>query len=90
MVASRYPHDATTLQAFWTIHPTFSNNVAIIGNDVWTNGHGTDGLDVDSCWNVHIANNSFYTRDDCIALKVWSSLSWCSIDSANPYPKSYP
>ena len=24
--------------AFWTIHPTFSNNVVITGNDIYTNG----------------------------------------------------
>jgi polygalacturonase len=61
--------------AFWTIHPTFSNNVRIVGNDIFTNGHGTDGCDPDSCWNVYISNNSFSTRDDCIALKAgkdWS------------------
>lgn len=56
--------------AYWTIHPTFSNNVRITGNDIWTNGHGTDGLDPDSSWNIYIAKNSFYTRDDCIALKA--------------------
>ena len=38
--------------AAWTIHPTFSNNVRIVGNDVVTNQPGTDGCDPDSCWNV--------------------------------------
>lgn len=54
---------------FWTIHPTFSNNIRITGNTVVQTKPGTDGLDPDSCWNVYIANNTFSTRDDCIALK---------------------
>jgi exo-poly-alpha-galacturonosidase len=61
--------------AFWTVHPTFSNNVRIISNDIYTMGHGTDGIDPDSCWNVFIGNNTITTRDDCIALKAgrdWS------------------
>ena len=62
--------------AFWTIHPAFSNNVRIIGNDVWTNGHGTDGLDPDSSWNVYIAGNTFYTRDDCKEKKTPSTCSF--------------
>lgn len=40
-----------------------------------TTGHNTDGCDPDSCWNVYIANNSFSTGDDCIAIKAgkdWS------------------
>lgn len=55
--------------AFWTVHPAFSNNIRIVGNSVWSNGHGTDGIDPDSCWNLYIANNTVSTRDDCIALK---------------------
>lgn len=55
--------------AFWTIHPTFSNNVRVVNNSVLQTKPGTDGLDPDSCWNVYIADNVFSTRDDCIALK---------------------
>ena len=54
---------------YWTIHPTFSNNVRIVGNDVYTRGSNTDGCDPDSAWNVYIANNTFDNGDDCIAIK---------------------
>ena len=54
---------------FWTIHPTFSNNVRVTGLDIYTYGHNTDGIDPDSAWNVYIANNSISTGDDCIAVK---------------------
>ena len=60
---------------YWTIHPTFSNNVRVEGNDVLTYGSNTDGCDPDSAWNVYIAGNSFSTGDDCIAIKAgrdWS------------------
>ena len=55
--------------AFWTIHPAFSNNIRVVGNHIVQTKPGTDGLDPDSCWNVYIENNTFSTRDDCIALK---------------------
>jgi polygalacturonase len=50
---------------YWTVHPTFSNNVRVTGNDILTTGSNTDGCDPDSSWNVYIANNSFSTGDDC-------------------------
>jgi len=62
---------------YWTIHPTFSNNVRVEGNDVLTTGPNTDGCDPDSSWNVYIARNRFSTGDDCIAIKAgrdWSGL----------------
>ena len=61
--------------AFWTVHPCFSNNVRIVGNDIFSNGHGTDGIDLDSSWNVYVSDNTISTRDDDIALKAgkdWS------------------
>ena len=54
---------------FWTIHPTFSNNVRVVGNDVYTRGANTDDCDPDSAWNVYIARNTFDNGDDCIAIK---------------------
>ena len=62
---------------FWTIHPTFSNNVRITGNDIFTRGKNTDGADPDSTWNVYIADNTFDTGDDCIAIK--SGRDWSGI-----------
>ena len=60
---------------YWTIHPTFCNNVVVVNNDIVTYGHNTDGCDPDSSWNVYIAGNMFSTGDDCIAIKAgrdWS------------------
>lgn len=62
---------------YWTVHPTFSNNVRVTGNDIFTYGSNTDGCDPDSSWNVYIADNTFSTGDDCIAIKAgrdWSGL----------------
>eukprot|EP00040_Diaphanoeca_grandis_P005346 m.32462 g.32462 ORF g.32462 m.32462 type:complete len:462 (+) comp16649_c0_seq1:163-1548(+) len=54
---------------FWTVHPTFSNNVRVTNNSIITTGSNTDGCDPDSSWNVYIAGNNFSTGDDCIAIK---------------------
>lgn len=62
---------------FWTVHPTFCNNVVVTGLDVLTRGKNTDGIDPDSSWNVYIAHNKFDTGDDCVAIKSgrdWSGL----------------
>jgi len=62
---------------YWTVHPTFSNNVRITNNTIITTGSNTDGCDPDSCWNVYIGSNTFSTGDDCIAIKAgrdWSGL----------------
>jgi len=40
------------------------------GNDILTYGKNTDGCDPDSSWNVYIADNTFSTGDDCIAIKA--------------------
>ena len=61
--------------AYWTLHPCFCNNVRVEAVDVVTEGHGADGCDPDSSWNVYIGNSTFATRDDCVALKAgkdWS------------------
>ena len=66
---------------YWTVHPTFSNNVRVTGNSIITDlvnkGTNTDGCDPDSSWNVYIANNHFSTGDDCIAIK--SGRDWSGI-----------
>jgi polygalacturonase len=49
----------------WTTVPTFSNNVRVEGNDIYTRGSNTDGVDPESSWNVYIANNTIDTGDDC-------------------------
>lgn len=60
---------------YWTVHPTFCNNVRVTNNSIITYGSNTDGVDPDSSWNVYIAHNTFSTGDDCIAIKAgrdWS------------------
>jgi len=60
---------------YWTVHPTFSNNVRVTDNSIITTGSNTDGCDPDSTWNVYIGGNTFSTGDDCIAIKAgrdWS------------------
>ena len=54
---------------FWTVHPTYCNNVRVTGLDIETFGHNTDGIDPDSSWNVYIGHNTISTGDDCIAVK---------------------
>lgn len=60
---------------YWTVHPTFSDNVRVTGLKIDTveaedyAAHNTDGVDPDSCWNVYVADNTFETGDDCVALK---------------------
>jgi polygalacturonase len=59
----------------WTIYTCFSNNVRIVDNDVWSDGHNVNAVVPESTWNVYIANNTIRTRDDCLSLKAgmdWS------------------
>jgi polygalacturonase len=48
---------------YWTVHPTFSNNVVVQNNSIITTGSNTDGCDPDSSWNVYIEGNTFSTGD---------------------------
>ena len=56
-----------TRPGFWTIHPTFCDDVRVTGNTVATAaaegyaGRNTDGCDPDSSWNVYVADNVFET-----------------------------
>jgi hypothetical protein len=55
---------------FWSIHPTFSNNIVVRNVNVSTFGTPNgDGIDIDSSSNVLIENCTFDTGDDCVALK---------------------
>ena len=66
----RPPRPQIRRPGYWTVHPTFSNNVRVTGNSIVTYGSNTDGCDPDSSWNVYIAENTFSTGDDCIAIKA--------------------
>ncbi|HEV2417181.1 MAG TPA: glycoside hydrolase family 28 protein [Terriglobia bacterium] len=57
--------------AFWTVHPMFCDGVTIteltILNPVPS--PNTDGIDPESCRNVHISDCHIDVGDDCIAIK---------------------
>lgn len=60
--------------AFWTITPTYCEDVTVRNVTIETSGaYGKtpngDGMDPSSCRNVLIEHCSFATGDDCIALK---------------------
>jgi polygalacturonase len=56
----------------WTIHPVRCENVTVdkvtIGNPA--DSPNTDGINPDSCHNVHISNCHVDVGDDCITLKA--------------------
>lgn len=56
---------------FWTIAPTFSDNITIDGITIENPGYSpnTDGIDISSCTNVHILNSHISVGDDCIVIK---------------------
>ena len=59
-----------TNSPFWTVNPEFCSNVTIDGitidNPISPN---TDGINPESCDNVHIANCHISVGDDCITIK---------------------
>jgi polygalacturonase len=61
----------------WTIHLKRCENVFIDGVTIFNNIHrlNSDGIDPNSCRNVHISNCHIVAGDDCIVLK-----------SSDPYP----
>lgn len=56
----------------WTVHPTYSENVDILGLRInnRADSPNTDGIDPESCKNVNIIGNHIHVGDDCIALKA--------------------
>ncbi len=59
-----------TNSPFWTINPEFSENINI--NQVTINNPlspNTDGINPESCKNVHISNCHISVGDDCITIK---------------------
>lgn len=55
---------------FWTVNPEFCDNVTVEGVTI-NNPHSpnTDGINPESCRNVHIANCHISVGDDCITIK---------------------
>lgn len=61
--------------AFWTINPSFCNNLIVRRLYVLTNGEygdtpNGDGINPNSCQNVLIEYNTLDTGDDCITIKA--------------------
>ena len=56
---------------FWTIVPTFTDNITIDGITIENPDYSpnTDGIDLSSCTNVHISNSHISVGDDCIVIK---------------------
>ncbi len=60
--------------AFWTINPSFCENLIVRDINVLTNGEyghtpNGDGINPNSCSNVLIEYNTLDTGDDCITIK---------------------
>jgi len=53
----------------WMLHPIYCENVSVRGVSFLSTGPNGDGVDVDSCRDVRIADCFFNTGDDCIVLK---------------------
>lgn len=77
--------DVTIREApFWCLHPIYCKNVLIEGVSIYTkydedgnlleiiNG---DGIDIDSCEHVRIANCLLESEDDCIAIKSGANVA---------------
>ncbi len=55
----------------WTVHPICCNNVTINGITIKnpSDSPNTDGINPESCSNVHISNCTVDVGDDCVTLK---------------------
>ncbi|MBO3748474.1 carbohydrate-binding protein [Streptosporangiaceae bacterium NEAU-GS5] len=58
-----------TNPAMWSLHPVYSTNITVRGVTFRTTNSQGDGVDPDSCTDVHIHDCRFDTNDDCIPIK---------------------
>ncbi|WP_316784794.1 glycoside hydrolase family 28 protein [Pedobacter frigiditerrae] len=57
---------------FWTVNPEFCENIKIYGVTIFNpakNAPNTDGINPESCKNVHISDCHISVGDDCITIK---------------------
>jgi polygalacturonase len=55
---------------FWTVNPEFCDNVTVQGVTILNpKSPNTDGINPESCSNVHISNCHISVGDDCITIK---------------------
>lgn len=55
----------------WTLNPVLCDSVRVEGISIYADegSHNTDGINPESCRDVHIANCRIDTGDDCVTLK---------------------
>lgn len=59
-----------TNSPFWTVNPQFSENIKITGVTINNpKSPNTDGINPESCRNVHISDCHITVGDDCITIK---------------------
>jgi polygalacturonase len=59
-----------THSPFWTVNPEFCSNITVDGITIENPlSPNTDGINPESCDNVHIANCHISVGDDCITIK---------------------
>lgn len=74
--------DITVMNSpFWTIHPVYTDNIRIERVSVLNpyEAPNTDGIDIDSCSRVYIADCYIDVGDDAIALKSGSGYDGLSV-----------
>lgn len=56
---------------FWTVNPVYCDNVTVTGISIKNpeDSPNTDGINPDSCRNVHISDCHISVGDDCITIK---------------------
>ena len=68
---------------FWTVNPEFCDNVTVDGVTIHNvDSPNTDGINPESCRNVHISNCHISVGDDCIAIKSGRNLQARNIGAA--------
>jgi hypothetical protein len=55
--------------AMWTVHPVLSRNITVRNLKIYSRGAMVDGVDPESCADVHIHGCSFDTGDDGTVIK---------------------
>lgn len=68
---------------FWTVNPEFCDNVTVDGVTIHNvDSPNTDGINPESCRNVHISNCHISVGDDCITIKSGRDLQARNIGAA--------
>jgi len=71
---------ATQNDKMWNIHPTYCDNLTIRRLTIRSSTTFSDGIDLDSCRHVKIADCDIAVGDDCIAIKSGRGMEGFLID----------